>query len=87
MATIISNTETMNVMKSHSYDELFTIEKDADGNVTMIKSNMVSINEITSEIATNIQKELDNKGRENIQIALGSFTGIKFYQEGVQVFQ
>ena len=25
MATIISNTETMNVMKSHSYDELFTI--------------------------------------------------------------
>ena len=77
MATIISNTETMNVMKSHSYDELFTIEKDADGNVTMIKSNMVSINEITSEIATNIQKELDNKGRENIQIALGSFTGIK----------
>ena len=43
----------------------------------MIKSNMVSINEITSEIATNIQKELDNKGRENIQIALGSFTGIK----------
>lgn len=77
MATIISNTETMNVMKSHSYDELFTIEKDADGNVTMIKSNMVSINEITSEIATNIQKKLDNKGRENIQIALGSFTGIK----------
>ena len=77
MATIISNTETINVMKSHSYDELFTIEKDADGNVTMIKSNMVSINEITSEIATNIQKELDNKGRENIQIALGSFTGIK----------
>lgn len=77
MATIISNTETINVMKSHSYDELFTIEKDADGNVTMIKSNMVSINEITSEIATNIQKKLDNKGRENIQIALGSFTGIK----------
>ena len=77
VATIISNTQTINVMKSHSYDELFTIEKDANGNVTMIKSNMVQINEITSEIATNIQKEIDSKGREDIQIALGSFTGIK----------
>ena len=32
IATIISNNEATNVMKDHTYDELFTIEKDNDGN-------------------------------------------------------
>ena len=30
IATIISNEEATNVMKEHTYDELFTLEKDKD---------------------------------------------------------
>ena len=37
LATIISNEQATNVMREHSYDELFTVEKDSNGNVTMIK--------------------------------------------------
>ena len=70
IATIISNEEATNVMKSHSYDELFTIEKDSNNNITMIKSNIIKINEITSEIAEKIQKRIDNTERENIEIAI-----------------
>lgn len=70
IATIVSNEQATNVMREHSYDELFTIEKDAEGNITMIKSNVVPINEIISDVANKIQIELDNKGRDNIQIAL-----------------
>ncbi len=77
IATIISNEEATNVMKEHSYDELFTIEKDNQGNITMIKSNIIPINEIISDVAVKIQNEIDNRGRENIEIALGSFTGFK----------
>ena len=77
IATIISNEQATNVMREHSYDELFTIEKDTNGNVTIIKSNVVPINEIISDVANKIQIELDNKGREDIEIALGSFTGFK----------
>lgn len=77
IATIISNEEATNVMKEHSYDELFTIEKDNKGNITMIKSNIIPINEIISDVAVKIQNEIDNRGRENIEIALGSFTGFK----------
>ena len=77
IATIVSNEQATNVMREHSYDELFTIEKDSDGNITMIKSNVVPINEIISDVANKIQIELDNKGRDDIEIALGSFTGFK----------
>lgn len=78
IATIISNEEATNVMREHTYEDLFTIEKDSNGNITMIKSNVFTINEIISDVANNIQEQLDKKGKDNISIALGSFTGIKF---------
>ena len=77
LATIISNEQATNVMTEHSYDELFTVEKDANGNVTMIKSNVIPINEIISDVAIKIQEEINKQGRQDIEIALGSFTGIK----------
>ena len=38
IATMISNEQATNVMREHSYDEIFTIEKDTNGNIT-IKCN------------------------------------------------
>ena len=70
IATIISNEEAANVMKDYTYDEMFTIEKDSNDNITMVKSNIVAINKITSSIATNIQKRINTEERENIEIAL-----------------
>ena len=37
IATIVSNEQATNVMKEHSYDELFTLEKDNNNNITMVK--------------------------------------------------
>ena len=76
IATIVSNEQATNVMKEHSYDELFTIEKDNDGNIKIIKSNIIEINEIISDVANRIQIELDNKGKEDIEIALRKFYSI-----------
>ena len=73
IATIVSNEQATNVMREHTYDELFTIEKDSEGNINMIKSNLIPINEIISDVANNIQIELNNKGRQNIEIALRKF--------------
>ena len=77
IATMISNEQATIVMTEHSYDELFTIEKDNNGNVVMIKANVVPINEIISDVANRIQEQIDQKGREDVEIALGSFTGFK----------
>ena len=77
IATIISNEQATNIMREYSYDELFTIDKDNNGNITMIKSNIFPINEIISDVAVKIQNEIEERGREEIKIALGSFTGFK----------
>ena len=77
IATLISNEQATEVMKQHTYDELYSIEKDNNGNITMIKSNIIPINEIISDVAIKIQEEINKRGRENIEIALGSFTGFK----------
>ena len=73
IATMISNEQATNVMREHSYDELFTIEKDTNGNITMIKSNVIPINEIISDVAIKIQEEINAQGREDIEIALRQF--------------
>lgn len=70
IATIISNEQATVVMREHVYDELFSLEKDNDGNIIMIKSNVGPINEIISDVAVKIQNQIDEKGRDNIEIAI-----------------
>ena len=77
IATIVSNEQATNVMKEHSYDELFTLEKDNNNNITMVKSNVLAINEIISDVAVKIQEEIDDQGRDDIEIALRKFYWIK----------
>lgn len=73
IATMVSNEQATKVMKEHTYDELFSIEKDSEGNIRMIKSNVIPINEIISDIANKIQTEIDNKGKDNVEIAIRKF--------------
>ena len=77
IATEISNQAATEVMKKYNYNELFTIEKDNQGNITMIKSNVITINNITSEVANKIQQEINNKNKEKVEIALGSLSSMK----------
>lgn len=73
LATIISNEQATIVMREHSYEELFSVEKDNSGNIIMIKSNVSPINEIISDIAVKIQKEIDSQGRDDVEIAIRKF--------------
>ena len=75
IATIVSNEQASIVMREHPYEDFFTVEKDSNGNIAMIKSNVGFINETISDIAVKIQTEINNKGREDVKIALGSFSG------------
>jgi len=77
IATQISNNEATEVMKKYEYDDLATIIKNESGNVEMVKSNIIPINKIVSDVAVEIQSEMDKLGGEEIGIRLGSFTGNK----------
>lgn len=77
IATIISNKEATNVMSNYTYDDLINIEKDANGNIAMVKSNIITLNEIISDVALKIQEDFDNLSTQKVYINVGSFTGVK----------
>lgn len=79
VATKISNEQATLVMKNYDYDDIVSISKDKDGNITGINSNIITINEIISDVAVRIQEELDKIENKNIKIALGSFTGSRIF--------
>ena len=79
IATIVANEQATVVMSNYKYEDMFTIEKDNNGNITMVKSNINAINEIISEVAVKIQNEIDNKGNENVKIDLRS----EFTSQGI----
>ncbi len=78
LGTIISNEEATQIMVKYEYNDLFYIEKSEENEIQAIKANMIAINEITSDIAKNIQNEFDTLDRVAVNISLGSITGIPF---------
>lgn len=75
-ATHIVNEEVDKVMNQYSYDELMNIEKDNNGKIILMKSNVVLINKIISMIVNNIQTQIDNTPRTTVYINYGSVSGI-----------
>jgi len=77
LSTIISNDEATEIMKKYKYGDFIEIVQDNEGNVKYINSNIISINEVTSDIANNIQNRLNSIEDGEFGIRLGSFTGVK----------
>lgn len=58
------------------YDDLFTVVKDSDGDVSMVQANSPEINLISREIANLAQANLDALGSQEISVPAGTFTGL-----------
>ena len=72
----IINQEINDVMKNYTYDEIINIEKDEYGKINLVKADVIKINEITTQIISNIQKEFDKIPRVNVFINMGTISGI-----------
>jgi len=81
-ATIISNQESTKIMNKYQYEELYTIEKDGAGNVVIIKSNVVPINNLISDLTENIQNRFNEMENAEIKISVGNLLGT-YYFSGV----
>ena len=77
IATGICNEESTKIIQNYRYEDLVTISKDKDDNITMIKSNIAPINLIISDVAQNIQTKINEKTQDKIGIRLGAFLGIR----------
>ena len=79
IATKISNEQATLVMAKYTYEDLINVIKDENGNIKMIGTNIISINEIISDIPIKIQEELEKSENNNFNIKLGSFFGSKIF--------
>ena len=75
-ATKIVNDTIDDVMENYTYTDLVVINKDNDGKINSIHADTATLNKIVSNIATNIQKNIDSQENRDIYIRLGTFTGI-----------
>lgn len=77
IATKISNEQATLVMSRYNYDDLCNVSKDSNGNVSMISANVITVNEIISDVAIKIQEELDKEENNSYNIRLGTLTGTR----------
>lgn len=79
LGTQISNEQAAIVISQYDYEDFINIVQDNNGNIRMIKSNVISINEVTSNVAIKIQNKIDSIEDSKFYIRLGSFTGVKLF--------
>lgn len=86
IATIITNDETTKAIIDYKYSDFVIIHKDDSGNILMLEANMKNINIVISDVANRIQTSINNTKDENINISLGSFTGVSILSgRGIKV--
>jgi len=72
----LNSAATAVINKGISYDDLFAVRTNNDGDVTMIEANSPNINRIAREIANLAQANLDALGALEVDVAAGTFSGM-----------
>jgi sporulation protein YunB len=74
-ATEIINKAIFNEYSNNfSYDEVIKVEKDGDGNITMLKADTLKMNKIATSVAINAQNEIKRIGEVGIKLPIGYLT-------------
>ena len=60
------------------YEDFFTVIKDSNDKVTMVKANSALINQINMIMQTEIQNRLNELRTKSLYIPTGAFTGLTF---------
>lgn len=79
LATFVANDQTTQVMQNYNYDSMFSIEKDEQGNISMIQMNMYRVNIIISDIAYKIQEQMKKPENSTVSVPMGSLLGIGLF--------
>lgn len=78
IAIDITNRKTSEVLATYNYKRTVEIQESDNGKNKILKTDVVLLNEMISDIAIEIQKELENVAKQNIEIPIGAITGNKY---------
>ncbi len=57
--------------KQFKYEDVINVEKDNEGNITLLKADTLKMNRIANDVALNSQRQLRNLGSHGIKIPIG----------------
>lgn len=60
----------------YEYTDLISFEKDHDGKITALTSNMIQCNRLQIEVSENVMRKVGSVSSSELAIPLGSLTGI-----------
>lgn len=75
LGTYIMNNASNIILDNTNYSNIVTIEKDGNNNV--LKTDVVVINKIASDIALEVEKQFKELEKDTIKIPVGALTGNK----------
>ena len=83
----IMNEESVNVYSENfKYDDIIDIEKDTDGNITMIRADTVKQNYLASQVVLKCDERLSELEDLGVKIPLGYLTNnVMFYNIGPKI--
>jgi len=79
IATDITNKKSSEVLARYNYQDTVKIIKSEDGKNSILKTDIVMINEIISDITIEIQNELNKLEEQDIEIPMGALTGNEYF--------
>lgn len=68
---IINTSILKEYSKQFNYDDIIKVEKDEQGNISMLKADTLKMSKIASDVALNSQKELKDLGHIGIKVPIG----------------
>ena len=79
LATDIINSKASEILSKYQYSDILQVIHNNEDNTNILKTDVVTINKIISEISIEITKVLDLFEREEIKIYLGALTGNRYF--------
>lgn len=74
-AAIVAEVSTRDIQ----YGDLVTIERNADGNITALTSNMTALNQLRTSIFETVLTQVEKLDPEGLSVPVGSLTGISLF--------
>lgn len=79
IATEITNKKSTEVLAKYDYYDTVKITESEEGKNSILKTDIVILNQIVSDIALEIQKEFNKLEDEEVKVPIGALTGISYF--------
>ncbi len=70
------NNAVATTINNNEYDDLITITKNSNGNISLLSVNSKNVNILTNSVMSLVQSKLNQQDTLNYKLPLGTFTGL-----------